>query len=399
MDGRRSRAQPAQAADPLTALDNRLRVLHALRREPGISKTRLTGVLGLGSGTVSVLVGELADQGLAVSRGYSPSTGGRPAERLALNPDRPLMLGVDLGETDARFGVLNLQGELVLTDRQPLRRKHGVVDLQPLLDRIGKLVAGAPRIAGAGVAVPGRIERTTGRVIRASNLGWRDLPLRGLLEDAVPLPFVVDRNTDAALLGEEWWGSLPAGDPVVFVTVGSGVGAALRVHGRFVYGTSDAAGEFGHIPVAPDGPLCRCGSRGCLETLTSVRALLARYRELRRAAGDPVRGGRPSVASIAAASADDPCAMQALTEVADRLGNGLVTLASILNPSAIVLGGELMDAEDVVLPRIMTTLERRGPEAPGAGVRVMRSTFRDRASLVGAATLGFEALFADVGRS
>jgi glucokinase len=233
-------------------------------------------------------------------------------------------------------------------------------------------------------------------VIRSSNLGWHDLPLRHLLENAVDLPVTVDRNTDAALLGEEWWGSVRAQDPVIFVTVGSGVGAALKVHGGLVYGASDAAGEFGHIPVVPDGPRCRCGSRGCLETLTSVRALLARYRELRRAAGTPLRR-RPTVASIASAAADDPLAGQALGEVADRLGNGLATLVAIVNPGVIVLGGELMEAEAVVLPRIVDILDKRGPDAPGAGVEVMRSTFRDQASLVGAATLGFAALFAGIG--
>lgn len=369
--------------------DNRVRLLHALRQEPGISKSTLTQRLRLGSGTVSVLVADLVAAGLVVSRGHAPSTGGRPAERLALNPDRPLMLGVDLGETDARFGVLNLQGELLRVDRAPLQRTEGVVDLEPILHRIAQIAGETPDISGVGIAVPGRIAKQTSQVIRASNLGWRALPLREKVEQATSLSTVVDRNTTAALLGEEWWGSTPAGDPFVFVTVGSGIGAAVKINGRVLHGTSDAAGEFGHIPIEPDGRMCRCGSRGCLETLASVPAVLAAYGEARRAAGLPATDDTTTVASLQAAAATDSLAASALSLAAKRLGHGLTTLASLFNPRVIVLGGELMDAEEAILPGIITTLAQRGAEAPGVDVEIVRSTFGDKASLIGAATLGF----------
>lgn len=384
------------AADEHPATDHRVRLLHELRKEPGISQTALTRRLRVGSGTVSVMIAELTAAGLVVSRGQAKSTGGRPAERLGLNPDRPLVLGVDLGETDARFGVLNLHGQFVRLDRAPLPRRRGTVELEPLLARIDELARDAD-VTGIGVAVPGRIDSGTGRVIRASNLGWRDLPLRDEVERATGLPVVVNRNTTAALVGEEWWGSAPAGDPFVFVTIGSGVGAAIKVRGRFLHGASDAAGELGHIPVEPDGPPCRCGNRGCLETLASVPALLTAYRDAQRAAGVATRK-RPTVASLAATVATDPLAAAAFERIGDRLGTGMVTLVNLLNPAVIVLGGELMEAEELVLPRVVATLEGRGPDAPGRGVRVIRSTFGERASLVGAATLCFNALLPSLAR-
>lgn len=366
---------------------NQPRILHALRRRPGLSKADLARTLHLAPATASTLVGELVGKGLVVISGLADSTGGRRPERLTLNPERPLMLGIDLGETDARLGVLDLDGRLRAVERLPFRRERGAVALEPVVAAAVELLRRHPAVEGVGVAAPGPLDSATGVIRRAVNLGWQDFPLRQLLEAHLRLPVSVDRNTNAALLAEEWWGSAPTGDPSIFITLGSGVGAAIKIGGHFLRGAGGMGGEFGHISLDPDGPPCGCGSRGCLEVFAGGRALLRRYARARRSTG---RGG---IGAMASAAADgDELAGRLLAEAGDHLGTGVVTLVNLVNPEVIVLGGELMEAEWLLLPRVRQAVRRRGLRDARA-VRIVPSTFRDRASLIGAATIAYDALF------
>jgi predicted NBD/HSP70 family sugar kinase len=371
-----------------------VQVLHAIRIQPGLSKIALTRAVGLSSGTVSVVVGRLVDAGLVVSEGLAPSTGGRPAERLALSPG-PSVLGIDLSETDARIGVLNLRGEMLATEHAPLPRLRRGVGLSAVVKAARALVA-SHGPTSVGVASPGQVDSDGRRVLLAANLGWKDFPLADALEADLGRPVVVSRNTQAALLAEEWWGSAPSGDPLAFVTVGSGIGAAIKVNGVWLDGATGTAGELGHISMDPAGPACRCGRRGCLESLASGQALVRIYEELHKGAGQrpPLPRARRTVAAIAAAGGDDPVAAQALATVAAELGRGLATLISITNPRVIVLGGELMDAADAVLPGVRAAVAHQTPIRSRGEVHIVPSTFGAQAPLVGACTLALEVLFA-----
>ncbi|HEX4213748.1 MAG TPA: ROK family transcriptional regulator [Candidatus Dormibacteraeota bacterium] len=376
-------------------LGSREQILHTLRWQPGLSQTDLVRVLGLGQATVSVAIGELIAAGLVVVAGYAKSTGGRRPEHLALNSERPMVLAVDLGEAEAQLCLVNLNGALLDVERIPFRRLGRRVEIAPVVEAARRWT-GRPGVVSVGIAAPGIINSASGVVRRASTLAWRDVDLRAIFEVGLGLPVVVERNTNAALLAEEWWGSL-VGDPVVFVTLGSGVGAALRVNGTFVHGASGAAGEFGHLTVEADGLRCRCGRHGCLETRASAGALVALYRRLihEQGAGRAPSGGRRvSVAGIsAAAAAGDAIARTAILEVADWLAAGLVTLITLLNPPVVVLGGDLLAAEDILLPRVRQVVRQHGVRASSGAVKIVPSTFRDMAALAGAGAVAFERLF------
>lgn len=373
---------------------SREQILHALRRNPGLSQISLVRQLALGQATVSVAVGELLSQGLLVSIGSERSTGGRRAERLALNPDGPLMLGLDLGEADAQLGLVNLEGRLIEVDRVRFRRERRRVLLDPLIDAARELAKSRPDVVGVGIAVPGIVDSAAGVVRNAANLGWRDLPVKEAFKTALGLPVVIDRNANAALLGEEWWGSI-VGDPFIFITLGSGVGAGMRINGSFVHGAGATAGEFGHLTVERDGLRCRCGRRGCLETRVSGGALVESYKRLvKDSARGRGKGDMRSVAQIAAAAvAGDATARQAVIEVADWLAEGLVTLITLLNPRVLMLGGELMAAQDILLPHIRQAVGKAGPRAARQVVDIVPSTFGDQAVVIGASALAFDRVF------
>ncbi|MBA2319792.1 MAG: ROK family transcriptional regulator, partial [Deltaproteobacteria bacterium] len=248
------RAVAAPTNTSQVRLYKRTRILHALRRCPGLSKIGLARELQISPTTVGSLIEGLVRDGLVVAGGLEPSMGGRPPERLSLDPEGPLALGVDLGETAARFGLLDLTGRLVATETLPFRRhaEDGRVDTAIVSDGITALLAETglgDRVAGIGVAVPGLVDRAAGAVRYAANLGWENVALSGRLTADLDRPVLLDRNTNAALLAEEWWGTAANDDPAIFVTLGSGIGAAIRVDGAFVRGASGAPGEFGHIQV------------------------------------------------------------------------------------------------------------------------------------------------------
>ena len=387
------RAAPALTSTSQVRLYKRTRILHALRRNPGLSKIGLARELDISPTTVGSLVEGLVRDGIVVATGLEPSMGGRPPERLSLDPEGPLALGVDLGETAARFGLLDLAGRLVATETLPFRRRpqEGAVDTGIVSDGITALLAEtglSDRIAGIGVAVPGLVDREAGAVRYAANLGWQDVALAGQLALEFEQPVLVDRNTNAALLAEEWWGTAAEEDPAIFVTLGSGIGAAIRVDGDFVRGASGAPGEFGHIPIVTDGPECRCGQRGCLEALASSAAVQRSYQRLANAAPD---GGISAV--VQAAREGDPHALHVLDEAARHLGIGIATIVNLFNPSVVILGGELMEAADLILARIDAQVRARSLKVSSAALRLVSSSFHGDAALIGAATIAFDALF------
>ncbi len=371
-------------------LQKRARILHALRTSPGLSRVALAQDLGISPATVRLIADELSNAGLIVSSGMNLATGGRPSGRLKLNTARVLSLGLDLGEVDMRLGLFNLAGQMVAERRQPFERDGRKVRLAQITAAVRQLLRSATTaVAGVGIAVPGLLDLDAGRVRYSANLGWRDVPLRDHLVDAVGLPVFVDRNTNAAMFAEEWWGRVGLKDPALFVTLGSGIGVAIRMDGRFLRGVAGSAGELGHVVIDRAGPKCGCGQRGCLEAFASSGAVLRRYRAL--------AGSRSTLEGIEAlalaARAGDIAATQALAEAAGHLAEGLTTVINLLNPASVVLGGELMEADRELLPAIRRAVRRHALGDSARQARIESATLAQTAPLIGAATLVFDALF------
>ncbi|MBW7885165.1 MAG: ROK family transcriptional regulator [Caldilineaceae bacterium] len=377
-------------------LRNRANVLHALRRRPGLSKIALARQLRISPATVGSIIAGLTEEGLVVSIGAGPSTGGRPAEHLELNRAGPVAVGVDLGQTMVRIGILNLAGKLLAQRSVPFQRHHNEVDLAAIVTQVEEMVGTFPHgtICGIGVAVPGLLDLERGMVRYAANLGWRNLMLRDAFAQVFGQPIVMIRNTNAALLAEDWWGNVVTRDPSIFVTLGSGIGAALRVDRHFIQGAAAVAGELGHIPIDPSGMRCSCGQRGCLEAMASGRAVQERYNRLRSRRMAVPNAAPLSLSEILQQAMEgEELARTVLEEAAYYLGIGLTILTNLLNPAVIVLGGELMEASDLLLRPIVQYIHTHALSDAAAAVTVVASTFRSDAALIGAASLVFDELF------
>ena len=316
-----------------------------------------------------------------------------------------LALGVDLGGTNARAAVVDMgSGEIVAAHKEPLRDRTPERVVAHVRHAVQEATAaaecGVDECGRAGVGVAGQCLGTTGLVLNAPNLGWRDVPLGAMLEAALGVPVTVANDLSVAAWGEKKFGAAKGIDDVVLVFVGSGVGSGLILGGRLHQGAQGLAGEFGHVKVHPIRPTtaarrCGCGEWGCLEAYTSGMNIAARVREeLAAGAATLVRdlcGGEPGRVSATlvddAYTRGDAYAVELWGEVGELLGTNMANLVTVLDPARLILGGGVM----LGCPGLAALARRRFDEAVSRsalkGLSVERAWLGDDAGVIGAALL------------
>lgn len=294
-----------------------------------------------------------------------------------------LAVGVDLGGTNMRMAAVDATGRILARSKEATRPEEGPQAVLRRLARAVRALLGAlpggvgadsgAAPAGVGLATPGPVDARRGVIVTTPNLpGWRDVPAAALLQAELALPVRHLRDANAALLGEAWLGAARGCRDAVLLTLGTGIGGAALVGGRLLGGRDGFAGEFGHLTVDPDGPVCGCGNRGCLEALASGTAI-------RR------RTGRDGREVFAAARRGEPEALAIVAGVADALGAGLAGLANAFNPERIVLGGGMVAGWDLFVPRAVAEMRRRAFAPVTAGLEVVPASLGDDAGVMGAA--------------
>ncbi len=268
-----------------------------------------------------------------------------------------LACGVDIGGTKIAGGLVDADGTVLARDRVDSPRDADAISAA-VAALVQRLVGDQP-IAAVGVGAAGFVDRTRSRVLMAPNLPWRDADLRHDLEQRLGLPVAIENDGNAAAWGEFRYGAGRDIDDLLLLTVGTGVGGGVVLDGRLYRGAYGVAGEVGHLRVVPNGVRCGCGNRGCLESYASGTALERRAREragagepgseaiLARVAGDPAAIGGRLVTELAREG--DPFATSLLAEVGHWLGEGIASLAAVLDPAVVVVGGGVSAAGDLLL--------------------------------------------------
>ena len=342
---------------------------------------------------ITSLVSELIESGDIYSGSTVTAPRGRRPEMLFVRTSDRFVIGVDIRLSKTYLVLSDFSGKAVANDSFDTLLEPG--DLAARLgDGIHSLLTRhdvGDRCAGVGVAVPGMVDRETGRVIRSPQLGWHDVEIRESLAKLVGLPVQIENAPIACALARMWLGTPEERAPqnFVYVTVSDGVGTAIVARGEILRGAGDTAGEFGHVPLARDGPDCMCGSRGCLEAYTSNLATVARFlgreyspqsaRELASSSGATIDG------VIERWKSGDESATRALTETAHFLGEGLAMIVNAVNPGLIFVGGEITAAWDLFAPAISSSIKARAltvkagrtlvlPEPAGANPRLSGAT-------------------------
>lgn len=287
------------------------------------------------------------------------------------------VIAIDVGGSTLKGAAFAQDGSILARHTMPTFAVRGdAADgvralLRTLLDE------GGCQARGVGVACPGMVDSRNGVVRQAVNLGWTHWPLTASLREEFGLPVALEHDARAAALGER---AASGHEDFAFVPIGTGVSAAIVSDGRLLPGATGAAGEFGHVPVVPDGRACACGQRGCVEAYASGTSILARYREL--------GGDLGSVAEIAAASAaSDELARRVWEDAIDALAAGIAGLVATVDPAAIVVGGGVARAGALLLDPLAEWLKARltWRDAP----ELIPSALGPSAGLIGAGILGW----------
>jgi predicted NBD/HSP70 family sugar kinase len=375
-----SHASGARHTSHLRGLNLDLVLSVAMDQTGTFTRAQLSDATGLSSPTVGGLASHLIRAGLITDLGSGPSRGGRRPGVMEFNARHRYVAGIDIGPTRTRLAIADLRAEVIVHRIVPtpttLPPEGLLKSLVATLRAMGS-EAGVPceRILVVTAGAPGPVNIETGAVVLAPNLaGWRNVPLRSILENAFGTIVVVENDVNLALLGERWRGAARGHDTYAFIFVGTGLGAGFLIDGRVHHGHHYMAGEIGVMCMGTEYLNTDFGTRGCLETLTGLDALRARWPDAEREDPEHWVGDL-----IAAADAGNPIARRALKDTAELIGIAAANVGTVVDPSIIVLGGamfaqgeRLVELVRAVVQRLSRTtfdvvLSELGKEAPLAG--------------------------------
>ena len=377
-------------SDPRRAA-SRAEVLRVLRHDGSVSRGHIALQTGLSRATVSSIVGELQAEGLVLETTTELAEGrtGRPPAAVRLARSAGTVAGIDLDRLHIRVAVADL-GHQILAERHIPTESADVPD--DSLDAVGRLLdealqeAGVKResLAAVGMGLPGPVTAETGELGSATILpGWSGVRAHEVVSERLGLPVLVDNDANLGALGEWTWGAGRGRTNVAYVKMSAGIGCGLVLGGAPFRGAGGTAGELGHTRVDPAGALCRCGNRGCLETVAGTSALLALVQ--------PRFGRMTSAELIERAHGGEPACRRVIADAGVAVGAAAANLCNLLNPELLIVGGDMAPAGELLLGPLRDSLARTAIPSAAADISVVPSQLGERAELLGALALALQA--------
>jgi predicted NBD/HSP70 family sugar kinase len=370
---------------------NRRRVIDALRHRGTASRAEIARHTGLSRSTVSSLVGELQDAGLVIETARAGDGGGsqqqgRPPVLLTLDRRAGAVVGLDFGHEDVHVAVADLSRTVLAERVIEIDVDHaGIGAIDAAADMVAEALeeAGVPRerVLAAAMGLSGPVDHRKDLVHRSAILpSWVDIRPGAELSARLGVPVFVENDANLGALAEVTMGAATGVDSAIYIMIAAGIGAGIILNGAVLHGAGGTAGELGHVLADENGPVCRCGNRGCLETIVAGPAIVDL---LKRTHGpDLTLDG-----VMALLHAGDPGAARVIEDAGRAVGRVLAGLVNVLNPEAIVVGGELAAAGEALLAPVRTAIARHAIRPASDDVRVVASALGDRAEVLGALIL------------
>ncbi|MBD8078690.1 ROK family transcriptional regulator [Cellulosimicrobium arenosum] len=367
---------------------NRARIVSAVQQRGSLTQIELAGVTGLSPATVSNIVKELSTAGVLHT---SPSTrSGRRALLVTLARNLGLVAGVHFGTRSLRVALADASMRVVADQRMPLAPDHRAdTGLQRAALLVSELVAsvdaGPEELLAVGVGVPAPVDVRTGRIATVGMLrGWDGVVVPEILEAELGAPVTVDNDANLGALAETRFGAAVGHEAVAYLRVSHGVGGGLVLGGRLVHGRAGVAGEIGHVTIDENGPICRCGNRGCLEMFVGANVLLGMLSES--------RGHLTLRDVIARAREGDPGCRRVLFDAGQHLGVAAANLCNLVDPEIVVVGGQLAEAGETLFDPLRTVLQQRTVPSIAGPVQVVASELGSAAEVRGALAVALDSV-------
>jgi predicted NBD/HSP70 family sugar kinase len=332
---------------------NRDIVLEIIRSQQPVARADLARSSGLQPSTISAIVEQLIKEKWVSEGAVSRRPRGRPSTLLSLN-ESMVILAADVRPNQAIVALLDLNGRFLAREVVPLvsnaeRSIEKIVQCMKSMRAAHK----SRSYEGIGISMPGRVNPDSQRLILAPNLKWGDYDIKGAIEQKMQLQVELANAANACLLAELWSGRLDGIRDAVLVTVSEGIGGAILANGQIITSRSGLAGEFGHSPIDPTGPVCGCGQRGCWEVFASSYAALRYYAELK-----PKASAVTIHALLRMADEGDTAAISAITRQSQHIGRGLRLVTAALSPEVILIAGDLTTLWTRFGPIIQAEMEK-----------------------------------------
>lgn len=317
---------------------NSSHVLNAIKTYGPIGRADIARRTGLSPATVTSISANLISQNLVLEKSAGDSSGGRPPILLVINPKGGYVVGIKLTETNAVYALTDLEATVIAKSSMILSGHNP----DQVVDDLAKMVTSFIReqkiskkqLLGVGVGVAGIVDAEEGILRQSPIYGWENVPLRQMLQSKLNVPIYIENDVNTLTLTERWFGPGQGVDNFLTVTVGRGVGLGIVVNGQFYRGQNGGAGELGHTAIDPNGPLCACGKRGCLEAYVGDPGLV-------RAAQESVSKSIQSIDELLQlAQNGNSAAIKIFNQAGRILGIGVANLINLFNPKKIIISGE-----------------------------------------------------------
>jgi glucokinase-like ROK family protein len=398
--------KPDKASDPNRGAKyinrlNKVKVLKIIRTTENLSRADIAKISGLSAPTVSRIIEDLLAEGLVREIGEGVSQGGRRPMLLKFSDQKNFIIGIDLGTTNI-YGVLSdFDAKIIAEVRTPTHIEEGFAGvMKRTADVIAELIAepsvANKRIYGIGMAVAGLINRKRNIVEFSPDFHWHNVDVVESLSRVHQYPIIFDNVTRVMAMGERWFGLGKQFKNLICVNVGYGIGAGIIIDGKPLYGPLGMAGEFGHITLDKDSVVqCDCGNYGCLEALASGNAI-AKSAKKRLLEGErslllEMCGGEISKVTAEmvanAAKQGDAVAWNVFERAMEYLGIGIAGLVNLFSPEAVVIGGGVAQAGDMLFEKVRKSVNARSLNMISSNVLIRPATFGLKTAVMGAVSL------------
>jgi glucokinase-like ROK family protein len=380
---------------------NRFKILHTIRAHKLISRVDITKSTGLSQATVTGITASLIDEGLLLEKKPGESDGGRPPILIALNPDGAYAVGVYLSISQINVVIINLEATILASYEMPLRKQNyapeAIADkiVQAVQECMWQANFSRNEISGIGIGLPGLVAPHTGLIRFLPNYQWEKVNLRDMVQKKIDHPTYIENSANSLTLAEQWFGEGRGVDNFIVVTLEYGVGMGIIINGQLYRGHKGTAGEFGHTTVDPDGPLCRCGKKGCIEAIVGNNAIL---REAEAAVQkDEWKPNNPDDITleevILAARQEAPYLRNIFSQAGRVLGIGLSNLIRIFNPAKIIISGRGVKAGDLLFDSMYKTIPQHISSRTNGDTEIVIKSWNQNAYARGSGTVVLQEIY------